>query len=112
MRQKVFAQVRKCDKCRRAKYDRHKPYGLLHANTAPSKPWEVVSMDFIGPLPTSQGPDGVEFENILVVVDRLTKYAIFTPLPRSYDTPLSCRSFHHRSHRETRNPRDDYLRPR
>jgi transposase InsO family protein len=86
MRQKVFAQVRKCDKCRRAKYDRHRPYGLLQANTAPSKPWEVVSMDFVGPLPPSKGPDGVEFENIMVVIDRLTKYAIFTPLPRSYDT--------------------------
>jgi hypothetical protein len=43
-------------------------------------------MDFVGPLPTSKDINGVEYENIMVVVDRLTKYVIFIPLPRKYDT--------------------------
>jgi hypothetical protein len=40
----------------------------------PSQPFEVVSMDFIPELPNSNG-----FDNILVIVDKLTKYAIFIP---------------------------------
>ena len=40
----------------------------------PSQPFEVVSMDFIPELPLSNG-----FNNILVIVDKLTKYGIFIP---------------------------------
>ena len=43
-------------------------------------------MDFVGPLPPSANIDGVLYEHIMVVVDRLTKYAIFIPLPTGYDT--------------------------
>jgi transposase InsO family protein len=93
MRQKVYTQIRKCDLCRRAKYERHQPHGLLQTNKAPTTPWEVVTMDFVGPLPPSQGSDGEVFENIMVVVCRLTKYAIYTPLPRKYDTKYLVKVF-------------------
>ena len=39
-------------------------------------------MDFLGLLPKSTNEDGVVYENIMVVVDRLTKYTEFIPLPR------------------------------
>lgn len=93
MRQKIFNQIRKCHLCRKAKYERHKPYGLLQPNSPPDKPWQVISMDFVGPLPPSTNEDEVVFENILVVVDRLTKYAEFIPLPRKYDAPYLAKTF-------------------
>ena len=47
---------------------------LLQPILIPSQPFKVVSMDFIPELPTSNG-----FNNILVIVDKLTKYAIIIP---------------------------------
>jgi hypothetical protein len=93
MRQKVFDQIHKCNLCRKAKYERHKPYGLLQPNQPPEKPWQIMSMDFVGPLPPSTNEDGVKYENIMVVVDRLTKYAEFVPLPKKYDTKYLAQAF-------------------
>src|SRR6267154_3934069 len=50
------------------------PIGLLQPIPIPSQPFKVVSMDFIPELPFSNG-----FDNILVIMDKLTKYAIFIP---------------------------------
>ena len=66
---KVF--VNTCDVCQKTKPRRHGPTGLLQPIPIPSQPFEVVSMDFIPKLPISNG-----FDNILVIVDKLTKYAI------------------------------------
>jgi hypothetical protein len=85
MRQTVYQQVHKCDKCRKAKYERHKPYGLLQPVPAPEGPWEDLTMDFVGPIPASEDENKVTYENIWVIVDKLTKYARFIPLPRKYD---------------------------
>lgn len=45
-------------------------------------------MDFIGVLPVSNG-----FNGIMVVVDRLTKYAQFVPLAYPYTTKSVARLF-------------------
>lgn len=63
-----------CDICQKSKPHHHAPIGLLQLIPIPSQPFEVVSMDFIPELPTSEG-----YNNILVIVDKLTKYAIFMP---------------------------------
>lgn len=70
--------VTTCDICQKAKPRRHGPVGLLNPIPIPSKPFEVISMDFIPELPMSQG-----FDNILVIVDKLTKYGIFIPTKTS-----------------------------
>ena len=49
--------------------------GLLQPLSIPSQCWEEVSMDFITGLPKSEGNSV-----IMVVVDKLTKYAYFCAL--------------------------------
>jgi hypothetical protein len=48
---------------------------MLQPIPIPSQPFEVVSMDFIPELPVSNG-----YDNILVIVDKLTKYTLFIPM--------------------------------
>jgi hypothetical protein len=57
-----------------SKSQRHKPYGFLKQLPKPEQPWNSISMDFIEQLPCSSS-----YTEILVIVDRLTKQAIFIP---------------------------------
>src|SRR5258705_10916237 len=70
-----------CTPCARSKAPRHRPYGHLRQLPIPEKPWNSISMDFIEQLPSSEG-----YTAILVIVDRLSKQAIFIP---TYDTITS-----------------------
>lgn len=54
--------------CQRTKPRRTVPAAPLQPNEVPSLPWEIVSVDLIGPLPESKG-----FDAIMVVVDRFSK---------------------------------------
>ncbi|KAG6402647.1 hypothetical protein SASPL_134849 [Salvia splendens] len=80
MRKDVEKFVATCVDCQTTKYSTQKPAGLLQPLPIPSKVWEDVSMDFITGLPPSRG-----YTTIMVVVDRLTKYAHFAPLPTRFD---------------------------
>ena len=80
MREFIKNYVETCGTCMRNKSRRHRPYGLLQQLPIPLQPWESISIDFIKQLPESLG-----YTDILVVVDRLTKQAIFIPTQRSID---------------------------
>ena len=64
-----------------SKLQRHKPYRSLKQLPIPEWLWNSISMDFIKKLLSSSG-----FDTILVIVDRLTKQAIFIP---AHDTITS-----------------------
>ena len=61
-----------CNISQKTKLRHHVPIGMLQPIPIPSQPFEVVSMDFIPELPESS-----RYNNILVIIDKLTKYAIF-----------------------------------
>ena len=78
----VTAYIRTCTGCIRAKSHHHKPYGFLKFLPVPHRPWSSISMDFIEGLPLSDG-----YDCILVIVDRLTKGALFIECNATDDAP-------------------------
>ncbi|CAA0835568.1 Unknown protein, partial [Striga hermonthica] len=79
MRGDVRDYVGRCDEYQRTKADARRPGGLLQPLPVPARIWEDITMDFIEGLPLSNG-----FNGVMVVVDRLTKYAHFIPLTHPY----------------------------
>ncbi|KAL2223595.1 UNVERIFIED_CONTAM: Transposon Tf2-11 polyprotein [Sesamum indicum] len=77
MRDDVETHVRTCLICQQDKADHQKKAGLLQPLPIPKRPWESVSMDYISGLP-NVGNLG----SIIVVVDRLSKYATFIAAPK------------------------------
>jgi transposase InsO family protein len=80
LHRKVKNYIRQCDSCQRNKSSRHAPYGEMGLAEVPKQPWEWITMDFITKLPISEGND-----MIMVVVDRLTKYAYMIPTTETID---------------------------
>ena len=90
MSQDIKRYVSTCDIFQNAKTRRHAPVGLLQPIPIPSQPFEVISTDFIPELPLSSS-----FDNILVIVDKLTKYAIFIPITISVTEVETAKLFFH-----------------
>ena len=76
--------VAECFVCEQNKVETIKSPGLLQPLSIPSQQWEEVSMDFITSLPKSEGKNV-----IMVVVDRITKYAHFFALSHLYFVGIS-----------------------
>ena len=71
--QRVAKYLKNCPVC--CKLARHTgPPPLLRPLPVPDSPWCYISVDFVGPLPTSDG-----FNMIMVVVDWLTKMRHYIP---------------------------------
>src|SRR5260370_33700066 len=73
--------VEACDNCLRPKPKLHSNHKQLKLNETPKRRWGMISMDFIMPLPKSEGYTG-----ILVVMDRPTKMAHFIPIKKTIDS--------------------------
>ena len=66
--------ISSCTSCAHFKTPQHHLFGLLKQLPIPEKPWNSISMDFIEQLPPSEC-----FASILMVIDRLSKQALFIP---------------------------------
>ncbi|MBW0591748.1 hypothetical protein O181_131463 [Austropuccinia psidii MF-1] len=77
MWQKDVAEYCKtCDRCQKANKPTGKRLGNMMKIQEPSRPWEIVNMDWVAGLP----PGGDRIYNaFLVTVDRFSKTPIFLP---------------------------------
>ncbi|GJV29447.1 putative reverse transcriptase domain-containing protein [Tanacetum coccineum] len=76
MKANIATYVRKCLTCAKVKAEHQRPSGLLVQPEIPQWKWDNIMMDFVTKLPkSSQG-----YDTIWVIVDRLTKSAIFMPM--------------------------------
>ncbi|KAI9173867.1 hypothetical protein LWI28_007825 [Acer negundo] len=76
------------DICQRNKSDYMRPTGLLQPLPIPTKIWTKISMDFVEGFPPSNGNTV-----IIVVVDRLTRYAHFVPLRHPFIAVTVAKAF-------------------
>ncbi|GJS07723.1 putative reverse transcriptase domain-containing protein, partial [Tanacetum coccineum] len=76
MKANIATYVSKCLTCAKVKAEHQRPSGLLVQPEIPQWKWDNITMDFVTKLPkSSQG-----YDTIWVIVDRLTKFAIFMPM--------------------------------
>ncbi|GJX41279.1 putative reverse transcriptase domain-containing protein [Tanacetum coccineum] len=76
MKANIATYVRKCLTFAKVKAEHQRPSGLLVQPEIPQWKWDNITMDFVTKLPkSSQG-----YDTIWVIVDRLTKSAIFMPM--------------------------------
>lgn len=76
MRADVANYVRGCQVCLAHKPEQKAPAGLMSRRTDITRPWELVSIDLVGPLPKSTSG----YLHILSVQDYFSKFCIFIPL--------------------------------
>ncbi|KAH0635853.1 hypothetical protein KY289_035768 [Solanum tuberosum] len=88
MRKDVKSFVMTCQICQQMKDTNLHPAGLLQPLPIPDQVFEDIAIDFITCLPSSKGKT-----TILTVVDRLTKYSHFIPLPSTFSTQLVAEAF-------------------
>nr|GEY28288.1 reverse transcriptase domain-containing protein [Tanacetum cinerariifolium] len=76
MKANIATYVSKCLTFAKVKAEHQEPSRLLVQPKIPDRKWDNITMDFVPKLPkSSQG-----YDTIWVIVDRLTKSEIFTPI--------------------------------
>ncbi|GJV43537.1 putative reverse transcriptase domain-containing protein [Tanacetum coccineum] len=79
MKAEIATYVSKFLTCAKVKAEHQRPSSLLVQPEIPQWKWDNITMDFIMKLPkSSQG-----YDTIWVIVDRLTKSAIFVPMTKT-----------------------------
>jgi len=85
LKEVVTRVVKNCDTCTRNKSDRHAPYGQMKSPDTPQQPWKSIAWDFVVKLPPSREPTTqIHYDSILVITERLTKYAYMLPWKEKY----------------------------
>ncbi|GBG79878.1 hypothetical protein CBR_g30144 [Chara braunii] len=88
LKEDVLTYVRTCLVCQRNKPPHENPLGLLRPLPIPSEPGESISIDFMSFVKSRNGNS-----QVMVVVDRFSKYAMFIPLPAEAKTELVIQKF-------------------
>nr|GFA29281.1 putative reverse transcriptase domain-containing protein [Tanacetum cinerariifolium] len=89
MKADIATYVSKYLTCAKVKAEQQRPLGLLVQPRIPEWKWDNITMDFVTKLPkSSQG-----YDTIWVIVDRLTKSAIFTPIRETDPMDKLARTF-------------------
>ncbi|KAI0992612.1 hypothetical protein K3495_g15573, partial [Podosphaera aphanis] len=89
MLQLITQYTKNCHICKRITPSRLKYQGLLKQLPVPQRRWQDLSVDFVGPLPESEG-----FDCIMVVGCRLTKARHFVPCKTTIDAAGTAELFY------------------
>jgi hypothetical protein len=103
----IATHVALCDVCQRVKAKHQRPVGLLQPLKVQDWKWEEIGMDFIVGLPHTR--DG--YDSIWVIVDRLTKVALYTCEDNLLRSPVS-RVIHVKNCLSTWSIEEDHIRSR
>ena len=76
MRSDVSKYIRACQTCQQIKPEQKAPAGLMGTRPKISYPWQMISLDFMGPFVRSSGG----YKYLLVVTDYFSKYVLVHPL--------------------------------
>jgi hypothetical protein len=79
MKEHIKQYVQQCTTCQQAKSEHVRIPGLLSPLPIPTEAWSTISMDFIDGLPKSG-----QYDCILVIIDKYTKYGHFIPLSHPF----------------------------
>jgi hypothetical protein len=85
MRRSVIRYVRNCKVCHEQKAPNTARAGLMGEEKQVQFPSQMISVDLIGPLPTSTKG----YSYLLVIVDWLTKYVVLFPLRKATSTKVT-----------------------
>ena len=89
MKRHIGDFVRRCLTCQQVKVEHHKPAGLLHPLEVAEWKWEHVTMDFVTHFPWTQQ----KHDAVWVIVDRLTKSALFLVVRMTFALERFCRLY-------------------
>ena len=81
----VARYVRRCVTCAQQKPEQRAPAGLMGTRAEVTRPWQTISMDFVGPLPRSSKGN----TSLLVVSDYFSKYVLLFALRSATAKSLS-----------------------
>ena len=79
----VDKYCRSCQVCATSKPQGGKPQGKLKTMPVPTRPWQFIGMDFVGPLPESSNRTG-DYDMICVIIDLLTSMVHLVPSRQTY----------------------------
>jgi transposase InsO family protein len=88
MKADIDQYIRNCHTCQRAHVWRDRAPGYLHPLPVPQRPWQHITMDF-----KSAPKDKHGYDNIFVIVDRLTKQSISLPCHKEINAEGMARLF-------------------
>jgi hypothetical protein len=74
LRKRLEAYIMSCPACQQSKPARHKPYGELQPLKTPTRPFQVLGVDFVTGLPQSQ-----QFDSYMSVTCHYSKYIRIIP---------------------------------
>ena len=91
LRHDVKRYVKSCSICQAVKIDRQPRHAPLHPHAPPAAPFEVIGVDFVGPLPESEDKN-----MICVITDHFTKFVIYTACRNTIDSEELARLYSER----------------
>ena len=87
MRQKVEIYIKKCFNCQQNKHITHAKYDEIQYVKSSIEVWNEITLNFIIKLSKSQNSvTDQHYDAILIIIDRLTKYAHLISFCEDYET--------------------------